>query len=192
MIGKQVAEEGTTQGLSLFRNAISAPFRDALIAFMAATAQAQAEATKETQRAGIAHAKANGDEGPARAASGPTAASSSRMRRPCSGSHQALGKPASSGGTYAGARWFIVPPALPPTTALPVNLDTVQERVKDATACRSPSSLAICWRCARNRSTPGSTNYDFPSKETEAEPMTRLCVSTGEGVPRGLNAVRGK
>jgi putative DNA-invertase from lambdoid prophage Rac len=31
-----------------------------LIAFMAATAQAQAEATKEAQRAGIAHAKANG------------------------------------------------------------------------------------------------------------------------------------
>jgi putative DNA-invertase from lambdoid prophage Rac len=35
--------------------------RDTLIAFMAATAQAQAEATKEAQRAGIAHAKANGD-----------------------------------------------------------------------------------------------------------------------------------
>jgi putative DNA-invertase from lambdoid prophage Rac len=35
--------------------------RDALIAFMAATALAQAEATKEAQRAGIAHVKANGD-----------------------------------------------------------------------------------------------------------------------------------
>ena len=35
--------------------------RDALIAFMAATAQAQAEATKAAQRAGIDHAKANGD-----------------------------------------------------------------------------------------------------------------------------------
>jgi putative DNA-invertase from lambdoid prophage Rac len=35
--------------------------RDALIAFMAATAQAQAEATKEAQRAGIEHAKAAGD-----------------------------------------------------------------------------------------------------------------------------------
>jgi len=35
--------------------------RDALIAFMAATAQAQAEATKEAQRAGIDHAKALGD-----------------------------------------------------------------------------------------------------------------------------------
>jgi len=35
--------------------------RDALIAFMAATAQAQAEATKEAQRAGIEHAKAKGD-----------------------------------------------------------------------------------------------------------------------------------
>jgi putative DNA-invertase from lambdoid prophage Rac len=35
--------------------------RDALIAFMAATAQAQAEATKAAQRAGIEHAKAKGD-----------------------------------------------------------------------------------------------------------------------------------
>jgi DNA invertase Pin-like site-specific DNA recombinase len=35
--------------------------RDALIAFMAATAQAQAEATKEAQRAGIEYAKAAGD-----------------------------------------------------------------------------------------------------------------------------------
>ncbi|MCJ2041030.1 recombinase family protein [Methylobacterium sp. J-059] len=35
--------------------------RDALIAFMAATAQAQAEATKEAQRAGIDHAKGRDD-----------------------------------------------------------------------------------------------------------------------------------
>jgi DNA invertase Pin-like site-specific DNA recombinase len=35
--------------------------RDALIAFMAATAQAQAEASKEAQKAGIEHAKAAGD-----------------------------------------------------------------------------------------------------------------------------------
>ena len=35
--------------------------RDALIAFMSATAQAQAEATKAAQRAGIAHAKASDD-----------------------------------------------------------------------------------------------------------------------------------
>lgn len=35
--------------------------RDALIAFMAATAQAQAEATKESQRAGIDHAKGRDD-----------------------------------------------------------------------------------------------------------------------------------
>jgi putative DNA-invertase from lambdoid prophage Rac len=35
--------------------------RDALIGFMAATAQAQAEATKEAQRAGIDHAKATTD-----------------------------------------------------------------------------------------------------------------------------------
>src|SRR4051794_14343572 len=34
--------------------------RDALIAFMAATAQAQAEATKEAQRAGIVHARDSG------------------------------------------------------------------------------------------------------------------------------------
>jgi putative DNA-invertase from lambdoid prophage Rac len=34
--------------------------RDALIGFMAAMAQAQAEATKEAQRAGIAHAQADG------------------------------------------------------------------------------------------------------------------------------------
>jgi putative DNA-invertase from lambdoid prophage Rac len=35
--------------------------RDALIAIMSATAQAQAEATRAAQRAGIAHAKANDD-----------------------------------------------------------------------------------------------------------------------------------
>lgn len=35
--------------------------RDALIGFMAATAQAQGEATKEAQKAGIAHAQARGD-----------------------------------------------------------------------------------------------------------------------------------
>ncbi len=35
--------------------------RDSLIAFMAATAQAQAEVTKEAQKAGIAHAQANDD-----------------------------------------------------------------------------------------------------------------------------------
>jgi putative DNA-invertase from lambdoid prophage Rac len=39
--------------------------RDALVAFMAATAQAQAEATKEAQRAGIEHAKAK-EESPYR------------------------------------------------------------------------------------------------------------------------------
>ena len=36
--------------------------RDALIGFMAAMAEAQAEATKEAQRAGIAHHKANSPE----------------------------------------------------------------------------------------------------------------------------------
>ena len=46
-------------GPSLFRNAISAPFRDALIAFMAATAQAQRRLRRK--RSVLAHAKANGD-----------------------------------------------------------------------------------------------------------------------------------
>ena len=41
--------------------------RDALIAFMAASAQAQAEATKEAQRAGVAHARANGSRDGAKA-----------------------------------------------------------------------------------------------------------------------------
>ncbi len=36
--------------------------RDALIGFMAATAQAQSEATKEAQKAGIAHAKSQTDQ----------------------------------------------------------------------------------------------------------------------------------
>jgi putative DNA-invertase from lambdoid prophage Rac len=44
------------------KDAMQCAIRDALIAFMAATAQAQAEATKEAQRAGIAHAKTNGHE----------------------------------------------------------------------------------------------------------------------------------
>jgi putative DNA-invertase from lambdoid prophage Rac len=47
--------DGATQ------EAMQCAVRDALIAFMAATAQAQAEATKEAQRAGIAHAKANAE-----------------------------------------------------------------------------------------------------------------------------------
>lgn len=40
------------------KNPMQQAVRDALIAFMAATAQAQAEATKEAQKAGIAHWKA--------------------------------------------------------------------------------------------------------------------------------------
>ena len=43
------------------RDPMQQAVRDALIAFMAATAQAQAEATKEAQRAGIHHAQANDD-----------------------------------------------------------------------------------------------------------------------------------
>ncbi len=41
------------------KDPIQQAVRDALIAFMAATAQAQAEATKAAQRAGIEHAKQN-------------------------------------------------------------------------------------------------------------------------------------
>jgi DNA invertase Pin-like site-specific DNA recombinase len=40
------------------KDAMQQAVRDALIGFMAATAQAQAEATKAAQRAGIEHAKA--------------------------------------------------------------------------------------------------------------------------------------
>src|SRR6202795_4415659 len=43
------------------KDAMSCAVRDALIGFMAATAQAQAEATKAAQRAGIEHAKRNED-----------------------------------------------------------------------------------------------------------------------------------
>jgi len=43
------------------KNPMEKAVRDALIAFMAATAEAQAEATKQAQRAGIEHAKAMGD-----------------------------------------------------------------------------------------------------------------------------------
>jgi putative DNA-invertase from lambdoid prophage Rac len=43
------------------KDAMQQAVRDALIAFMAATAQAQAEATKEAQRAGIVYAQANDD-----------------------------------------------------------------------------------------------------------------------------------
>lgn len=44
------------------KDAMQQAVRDALIAFMAATAQAQAEATKEAQRAGIADARAKQPE----------------------------------------------------------------------------------------------------------------------------------
>jgi putative DNA-invertase from lambdoid prophage Rac len=43
------------------RDPMQRAVRDALIAFMAATSQAQAEATKAAQRAGIEHAKQSGD-----------------------------------------------------------------------------------------------------------------------------------
>jgi len=43
------------------KDAMQQAVRDALIAFMAATAEAQAEATKEAQQAGIAYALANDD-----------------------------------------------------------------------------------------------------------------------------------
>ena len=44
------------------KDPIQKAVRDALIAFMAATAEAQAEASKSAQRAGIEHAKANGSK----------------------------------------------------------------------------------------------------------------------------------
>ena len=44
------------------RDPISQAVRDALIAFMAATAQAQAEATREAQKAGIAAARESGEK----------------------------------------------------------------------------------------------------------------------------------
>jgi putative DNA-invertase from lambdoid prophage Rac len=43
------------------KDAMQQAVRDALIGFMAAMAEAQAEATKEAQRAGIEHAKAKAD-----------------------------------------------------------------------------------------------------------------------------------
>jgi len=43
------------------RDPMQQAVRDSLIAFMAATAQSQAEVTKEAQKAGIAHAQANDD-----------------------------------------------------------------------------------------------------------------------------------
>lgn len=49
----QLTFDGSTQ------DPMQQAVRDALIAFMSATAQAQAEATKEAQKAGIAHAKAD-------------------------------------------------------------------------------------------------------------------------------------
>jgi putative DNA-invertase from lambdoid prophage Rac len=74
------------------KDAMQRAVRDALIAFMAATAQAQAEATKEAQRAGIAHARANGDARAYKAASRAIAASSSRARRRCLANPQALAR----------------------------------------------------------------------------------------------------
>jgi putative DNA-invertase from lambdoid prophage Rac len=47
--------DGTTQ------EPMKQAIRDSLIAFMAATAQAQAEVTKEAQKAGIAHAQVHDD-----------------------------------------------------------------------------------------------------------------------------------
>src|SRR6516162_8378991 len=44
------------------KDAMQMAVRDALIGFMAASAQAQAEATKEAQRAGIEHAKSKEDD----------------------------------------------------------------------------------------------------------------------------------
>jgi putative DNA-invertase from lambdoid prophage Rac len=59
VIIKTVINNMTFDGAT--RDPMQQAARDALIAFMAATAEAQAEATKEAQRAGIAHAQANDD-----------------------------------------------------------------------------------------------------------------------------------
>ncbi|SCB30392.1 Site-specific DNA recombinase [Bradyrhizobium yuanmingense] len=57
VIIKTVINSMTFDGAT--KDPIQKAVRDALIGFMAATAQAQAEATKAAQRAGIDHAKAN-------------------------------------------------------------------------------------------------------------------------------------
>ncbi|MHC2841706.1 MULTISPECIES: recombinase family protein [Bradyrhizobium] len=57
VIIKTVINSMTFDGAT--KDPVQKAVRDALIAFMAATAQAQAEATKAAQRAGIDHAKAN-------------------------------------------------------------------------------------------------------------------------------------
>ena len=57
--------------------------RDALIAFMAASAQAQSEATKEAQRAGIACAQANDDGTKFRGRKPTFTADISRKRNSC-------------------------------------------------------------------------------------------------------------
>jgi putative DNA-invertase from lambdoid prophage Rac len=55
----QVINNFTFDGAT--RDPMQRAVRDALIAFRAATSQAQAEATKAAQRAGIEHAKQSGD-----------------------------------------------------------------------------------------------------------------------------------
>jgi putative DNA-invertase from lambdoid prophage Rac len=54
IINRMIFDGSTTDPMQM-------AIRDALIAFMAASAQAQAEATKEAQKAGIAHAKQKED-----------------------------------------------------------------------------------------------------------------------------------
>jgi DNA invertase Pin-like site-specific DNA recombinase len=73
------------------KDAMQCAIGDALIAFMAATAQAQAEATKEAQRAGIAHARANGGSGPYKGRK------PSYSRKQFEGAQEMLGKSASVG-----------------------------------------------------------------------------------------------
>jgi len=64
LMGRGVVIRTVISGLTFdgaTREPMQMAVRDALVSFMAATAQAQAEATKEAQRAGIAHARATGD-----------------------------------------------------------------------------------------------------------------------------------
>jgi putative DNA-invertase from lambdoid prophage Rac len=61
LMGKGVVVKTVINGLvfeGATKDSMQKAVRDALIAFMAATAEAQAEATREAQRAGIAYARA--------------------------------------------------------------------------------------------------------------------------------------
>jgi hypothetical protein len=82
------------------KDAVQCDVRDVLVALKAATTQAQAEATKEAQRAGIAHAKANGG---ARACKSRKTSYSRKQYEsaPAMGKSASVGEVARSTGPYA-------------------------------------------------------------------------------------------